>query len=129
MEGLNRGRYGRPPRAKYFGTHPPFGYSGNKTPHWPKVSRAIGGEALLHAHFGARSGGAPVPHPTLSRPEGGGGEPGLAVANLSLVNHGFTGSCGANVSLYHTPGWDRTSRAHPSGVLRRFGPRGWWCVA
>ena len=72
--------------------------------HWPKGDRALGGEALLHASCGTTSSGAPVPHPSCSGPGGGGGEPGLAVADLSLVNHGLAGTHGANGSPDHAPG-------------------------
>ena len=64
VDGCHRGRNGIPNRAQALGNPHPFGKSCDSMTQWPEGDILLGREDLLHAPYGARTGGTPVLHST-----------------------------------------------------------------
>ena len=115
MDDRHRGRNGRPPGAKYLGTPHPFGHSVTQCRiGWKELERLVG--KLRSMHLAVTGAVEHLYHIQRALDQGGVGL-GLDLESLSPGSCRLAEPPGANGSLAHAPGQDRTLRSHPYGVL------------
>ena len=102
MDPGHGGGCSHPPGKTNPGTTYPSGHTSDPATYELEGSRALGREAPLRAHCGARSGGSPVPYKTCFGPGVGG--LGMAVSRLSSQDHVLAGSRATSSVQSHTPG-------------------------